>query len=179
MAKQLYVRLQTPTIELKVEAKDAAGLKDSILVGFNREDTKGSAETLENFSKVSDKYLRMLMSQPLEGEATEENKDTEEYSKEEIFEVEADITSILKDNIKYIKSATLELEDDETGKSSSLSISDSRKAKPNEDLWGTPDECLVALLDLYLSSSPWRTSILSAFQKALMNIDFEDGKLKN
>ena len=36
MAKQLFIKLQTPTIELEVKAQDASGTEGSILVGFKR-----------------------------------------------------------------------------------------------------------------------------------------------
>lgn len=179
MAKQLYVKLQTPSIELPVKAKDPSGLKDSIIVGFKREDQKKSSTTLDTFSKLSDTYLRMLLGQPLEGEATEANKNTEEYSQEEQDAAVDAISSIISSNILYIKQANLVLEDDVTGVETTLIIPDTRKAKPNEDLWETPSECLAALLDMYLSSAPWRSSLLTAFQKSLLNIDYEDEKLKN
>ena len=36
MAKKLFIKLQTPTIEMEVTAKDASGKEDKILVGFKR-----------------------------------------------------------------------------------------------------------------------------------------------
>jgi hypothetical protein len=38
MAKQLYIKLQTPTVELPVKATDVSGVTQEILVGFKRYD---------------------------------------------------------------------------------------------------------------------------------------------
>lgn len=38
MAKKLFVKLQTPSIELKVKATDASGTTSEVLVGFKRYD---------------------------------------------------------------------------------------------------------------------------------------------
>ena len=51
MALQLYVKLQTPTIELQVKAKDASGSKDTFIVGFKRYDLK---ETEGKFTSLQD-----------------------------------------------------------------------------------------------------------------------------
>ena len=179
MAKALYVKLQTPSIELPVKAVDPSGVKDSIQVGFVRAPQKESTLILKEFSELSSVYLRMLLGQPLDGKATEENKETEEYSELEIEGAVEAISKLLAANILYIKQAKLVIEDDVTGKDVDMIVPDTRKAKPNEDFWETPEECLAALLGMYLSAAPWRSSLLSSFQKALLNMDFEDGKLKN
>lgn len=38
MTKKLFVKLQTPSIELKVKATDASGTTSEVLVGFKRYD---------------------------------------------------------------------------------------------------------------------------------------------
>ena len=40
MAVKLSVKLQSPTIEILVKAKDASGATDSIVVGFKRYEAK-------------------------------------------------------------------------------------------------------------------------------------------
>lgn len=52
MAKQLFVKLQTPTIELKVEAKDASGITGAIKVGFKRYTIEELQKKFENPTKL-------------------------------------------------------------------------------------------------------------------------------
>lgn len=153
MAQKLYIKLQTPTIELTVKAKDVSGAKESIIVGFNRYEVKESQDKLTKL-------------QELLAEANDNPTLTT-------------LDNFIKNEVVYIKQAKLELADSETGRSSDLVIADTRIAKPNDSLWVTPDECLAVLLDLYLSSSPWRLSLILALQKALFNNDYSDAEIKN
>lgn len=52
MAKQLFVKLQTPVIELVITATDASGKKESITGGFKRYDEKTSEGLLKTFNEV-------------------------------------------------------------------------------------------------------------------------------
>jgi len=158
MAKQLFVKLQTPSIELSIKAKDSSGAKDSIIIGFTRYPLKEAEKELKIFQELLEEQLEELKEGNLEPEA---------------------IDKFIKSKVLYIKQAKLEIHDNETGKDIELIVPDTRKAKPNDDFWETTDECLAALLDLYLSASPWRSSIITAIQKALLNVDYEDGQLKN
>ena len=153
MAIKLCIKLQTPTIELKVSAKDAAGTKDSILVGFKRYELGESQEKLTS--------MQVLL---------EEVQDVASLNS-------TLLDSFLKEEIVYIKQAKLDLE--ENGVTKELSISDTRTVKPIADLWGNGDECLGALLEMYLSSSPYRLALILAAQKALLNNDYSEAELKN
>lgn len=155
MALQLYVKLQTPTIELQVKAKDASGTKDSLVVGFKRYDLK---ETEGKF-----KALQSI----LEDIQEESNLNSETLNK------------FIKDEIVYLKTAKLELSDSETKTTKELLVADTRAAKRVETLWETPDDCLDVLLNLYLASAPYRVSLISSMQKALLNNDYENAEVKN
>jgi hypothetical protein len=155
MALQLYVKLQTPTIELQVKAKDASGTKDSLVVGFKRYDLK---ETEGKF-----KALQSI----LEDIQDENNLNSETLNK------------FIKDEIVYLKSVKVEVYDKEKETTKELSIVDTRTTKPVETLWETPDDCLDVLLGYYLASAPYRVSLISAMQKALLNNDYESAEVKN
>ena len=152
MALELYISLQKPTIELKLEAKDPSGEKASILVGFKRYEPtddenahvnlqfKKFQEVIEAVSEGSDKAMNDLI----------------DYFKEEVV---------------YIKKAELELYDTDTDKTTVLKIEDTRKAKTVEPIWADGDTCLAVLLSKYLLSPPWIGSFISAAPKALLNAD--------
>jgi len=157
MAQKLCIKLQAPTIELKVQAKDVSGAKDSMLVGFKRYEIKESQERIEKLQELL--------------------KATEGTVSNDPSMIALD--NYVKSEIVYLKNVNLDLVDEATGKSNALSIQDTRSAKPNDSLWGSADECLVVLLDLYLSSAPWRLSLILAAQKALFNADYSEEAAKN
>jgi hypothetical protein len=70
MAVKLNLKLQTPTIELKVQAKDPSGATDTILVGFKRysfseaqekfEASKDSSELIDAAVKEEIVYIKQM-----------------------------------------------------------------------------------------------------------------------
>ncbi len=153
MAIQIAIKLQTPTIELPVKAKDASGAKDTILVGFKRypiEEAQAKLDTLQSLLDSADKVKSL--------ESTE-------------------LDNFITNEIVYIKQIKLDL--NENGKSRELAIADTRQVKPIADLWETGDECLSVLLKMYLSSAPYRLALILAGQKALLNNDYSQDELKN
>ncbi len=185
MATRLYVRLQTPTIELPIEAKDVAQTKDKFIVGFRRyelDPTQKKFEALQvlqrqSFAIAREKVRASRVPTAEEQEAIDKEEKIEIVMTEQ--EAELATTNFIKAEIVYLRDVKLQLIDDETGKTINLIIPDTREAKPNADLWNTPDECLDVLLSLYLSSAPYRLALLNTMQKALLNNDYEDGLLKN
>ena len=153
---RLYVKLQTPTIEIKVKAKDSSGMMDKLTVGFKRYEATESAHQL--------KLLQGLF----EDQVGKDNDDIDT----------AELDSFIKGQIVYILQANLILVGDD-GKESSLSVLDTRKAKPVADRWESSEDCLDVLLDLYLASSPWRSAFNDALQKALVNMEYVEGAIKN
>lgn len=151
---KLYVKLQTPTIELKVTAKDASGATSSMVVGFKR------YETEEGDDKI--KILQDALTEYGEEEGTSENLD-----------------NFIKNEIVYLKKVELEVGKEDGKNSPDLHIPDTRRAKPNETFWGSSEECLSVLVDLFLASQPWKVSLIASQQKALMNNDYGDALTKN
>lgn len=155
MALQLYVKLQTPTIELPIKAKDAAGNRDSFFVGFKRYPLKEAKIVLDKLQELYNDY-----------------KDSPD-------EFATKLDSLIKKEVVYIKGIKLDTIDDTTGRVSELHIPDTRQAKPIETLWASPEECLDVLLDHLLECGPIRVSLNEAMTKALLNSDFEEDKVKN
>lgn len=154
MAAKLFIKLQTPTIELKVSAKDAAGTKDSFVAGFKRYELATAQTKLEQLQEIFESV----------------SKGTSLDSKE--------LNTFIKNEIVFLKQIKLDLAD-ENGSSKELSIADTRTVKPNEGLWESADECLAVLLDMYLGSAPYRLSLITALQKALLNNDYSEAEVKN
>lgn len=155
--KKLFIKLQTPSTELKVTAKDAAGVTDTLLVGFKRYEVLEAEAKLKEFQEA----LKAQIDSAKDGAPDM-----------------AGVDQFISDQVVYIKQAKLE-EQDEDGSSSTITISDTRKAKPFGTFWENPEECLDALLSMYLSASPWRVPFVTGLQKALVNADFEEDKVKN
>lgn len=159
MALKLFVKLQTPTIELKVSAKDASGNKDSLLVGFKRYELDAAQAKMETVSKILKTDEKDEQGNPVAPDSKEVN-------------------DFLKGEIVYLKQLKLDLVDD-AGNTKELAIADTRTVKPNEGLWESADECLAVLLDMYLSSAPYRLSLITSMYKALFNGDYSDAEAKN
>jgi hypothetical protein len=64
MAVKLNLKLQTPTIELKIQAKDPSGAIDTILVGFKRYGFAEAKEKFESFSS-SDELIDDVLKQEI------------------------------------------------------------------------------------------------------------------
>lgn len=152
---KLFVKLQVPSIELVLKAVDAAQEKDTITVGFKRYDIAEVTKVLDEFQDIIDNVS--------------DAKDTHA------------LDSFIKSNVLYLKACNIQYVSDEEGaKPVKLTVPDTRTAKPVETLWDTPEECLDALLDHYLGSSPYRVPFINLMNKALVNRYIEDeGKEKN
>lgn len=180
MATKIYVKLQKPTIELSVKATDASGTSDRIVVGFKRYEAKEAGLKLKELQSLQNELYAHAMQDLAEqykhlGEEAPK-ADTPNMTKEQ---AEQALKKFITDEIVYLKDVqNLTLEDD-SGKETELKVADTRTAKPNEPLWGSPEDCLSVLVDLYLESTPYRGSLIQAQQKALANVDMKDGEIKN
>ena len=153
MTIRIFAKLQTPTIELKVQALDAAGTKDSILVGFKR-------------YEITQAQVKLLALQELLANIKDDSDADQKV-----------LDAFVKEEIVYIRQAKLDLEED--GKNKELIIQDTRTTKPIAGLWEDSDGAIDALTDLYLASSPYRLALILATQKALFNSDFSGEERKN
>lgn len=138
---QFFLRTQTPTVEIKATAEDAAGKTDSCVIGWLRPSAaEGEALLTE--------WQEMLKA--------------EQVSEDSLFESER-IREFLSSRISYIKDVQLV---DEKG-AAAFKITDTRKAAENSSTWGDEENCLAWLLSLFLTSAPWwdafMTGMLSSF----------------
>lgn len=92
MAKKLFVKLQTPSIELKVKATDASGSVSEILVGFKRYD----------LSQLEAKFKEQVPDA-----ATDTNADFNFISKEVIY-IKNAVLEIYDDNGNYLEDLVVE-----------------------------------------------------------------------
>lgn len=180
MSVKIFVKLQSPSVELKVQAQDCSGAKDSIVVGFKRYDiieSKAKAERLQDLQ--TQLYLNTMVELSEQYKLVNIDNETKASATPRISEKEAleSISQFIKDEILYIKDVNLTIEDN--GIAKELKIADTRSAKPNEPLWVLPEECLSVLVDSFLESAPYRGSLITAQQKALANVDIKDGEIKN
>lgn len=153
MAQKLYVKLQAPTIELSINAKDGGNTQANMLVGFKRYPSEEGELKLKEF-------------QELLGRTDEVGKNA--------------ITAFVAAEIVYLKKAPIVVEDTEANTLKDVVVKDTRDAiKPNETLWDSPKECLDVLLSHYLESNPWRVSLIEGILKALTNMDFSQELAKN
>lgn len=149
MAKNLYIKLQSPVVELEVKTKDCSGKEESLLVGFKRYDIKVSEDKLKTFLSLIEK----------------DESTSKEY-----------LNGFIKGEVSYLKNVQLDIEED--GVVKPILVKDTRDvAFP--DIWKTAEECLGGLLDLYLMSSPWRVPFITTLQKAMYNVDLDSLNIKN
>lgn len=180
MATRIYVKLQKPTIEMVVKATDASGMSDRLVVAFKRYDSKEAKLKLEEMQKIQNELYAHAMKDLAEqykhlGDSAPK-ADEPKVTKEK---AEQDLKDFISSEIVYLKDIQNLTLQDESGKEIELKVADTRTAKPNEPLWGTPEECLSVLVDLYFDSNPYRGSLIEAQQKALANVDLKDGEIKN
>lgn len=161
MKRQLYVKLQTPSIELTVEGIDGGGRKASVLVGFRRFEIAEASDKLEELEA-----LRKEVQDQIEAGTKDKELDTSGLDK------------FLASNVLYFLNEEL-LTVDENGKQGKLKIKDSRLAPPEEDFWETPEECKEVILGMYLNSLAWRTGFSLKLQDALVNTQISDDQIKN
>ena len=150
--------LQTPSIELVIDAKDASGEKDSALFGFKRYTAVKGENRMKDLQAILDS-----------GAKRAEDGDTSS----------AELDAFLTKEILYIKKLVLKTEDTLTGKKELMKIEDTRTAKPVDGFWGTGVECLSVLVGYYIESSPWKTSLITGVMKAILNNDYEEALAKN
>jgi hypothetical protein len=142
--KKLYLKLQSPVIELKVQCRDGSGASTSFVVGFKRH---GKTEAENRLKAFQDMFTESVQTGLLD--------------------------KFIKDEILYVKDIEFDVEDTETGAVTHILVKDSRKEKKG-DAWEDADECLELLKSLLFDSNPYATAIYGAYPKALVNVDLSN-----
>jgi len=178
----IYVKLQTPVIELPVSAKDAIGQTDSFIAGFKRYEIDEAREKLKALEELQ-KQVFLNNTKDLKAQYNYLNHESSSTVTEEPTMTEAEankaILAFIKDEISYLLKVEVITIDSTTKAKTTVKIADTRTAKPIEPLWETPEECLSVLVDSFLACAPFRGSLAAAQQKALLNTDYKDNEIKN
>ncbi len=186
MATLIQIKAVKPFVEKVIRAE---GINDNITIGVKVYDSN-------DLDQVRDTYLENLDNKKLlraQSKAAklgnyadnadltdEEFEQCNKQNQELQAEIKSRIQTMLqyqvtfcKQNICYIKNASLTINDKD------ILIQDTREAQPIESLWATPDECLAALLDLYLQSNAYRDSLFTTVPSLVFNTDIKEEELKN
>lgn len=153
---EIYIGLQTPSIELKIKAMDSSGQQESLFAGYQRADSEESEKLLESYNSI--------VAHEDFGNAM----------------AEAELFPAMRERILYLRDVQLlTVKDDKLVPF--LKVPDTRRAKDNADLWGDADNCLSFLLDMYLRSTPWRSAFIEGYMDSLVNSKelSSSAKLKN
>lgn len=157
---EIFVELQTPSVELPVTAIDAARKKATILVGFRRYEAEES-------QKLYRQFLDTVQT------AQEETQ----HSAEEAFEK---VYQILAHEVLYIAKAKITVKTEEGPSTKDCEVDTRRLTGAAKTLFESEQEALDILLRKYLASAPWRQSLISAMFSALSNVSLgEQAEVKN
>ena len=152
--KKLHLKLQTPTVEIKLETSDVIGQKDSVLVAFKRYPSAEAKEYLKQYQKLLDG-----LKEDLDEVILKQNTDK--------------IREFIIGQVSYIKDVSLKIQenDDISKKLTNLVIPDTRLEKDREGFWESSEEALETLLDMYLNADLWFSEFLIAVISSLSNAD--------
>ena len=153
MAKRIFVKLQTPIIELPVTAIDASWEEQTIIVGFKR-------YSLTELQVKIDAY----------NAATQATTETDSYLVKEI--------SYIKNGILEAYEVDKAGEIIPDSPVETVIVEDTRTVVPNE-FFQDSASCLAVLLEKYVASAPWKNSLYKALLNALLNTTYSEDKVKN
>lgn len=198
--KQMYIALQTPSVEMKIKSEpDCSGKSETLTAVFIRHNTTEADKVRDKMMEIQSRsytdeieiaaeVLRLensfsyltgdeLTEQVATGKARflsgKTTVATPEALKASRVSQENDLRNLLRSQIIALKTVPLEIQEtDESGKVtvSKLTVPDTRTALNNEELWGEATNCLNALLDVLLLSNPWSSSLARAQQNVLYNL---------
>ena len=172
---KISLKSTKPFVEKRVKAKELA---ESILVGIKIYSEKELDGIREEFLLLSNGSKLERLNKQLHAVSTSLNL-SESQIEEQVVELQSQIKLLTqeqkdkilefyKKQVLYIKGAKLNFEQAD-GTDVEINIPDTREVKPIESLWTTSEECLYALLDLYLDSPVYKDSL----KTTIMNTVFE------
>jgi len=198
--KQMYIALQTPSVEMKIKSEpDCSGKSETLTAVFIRHNTTEADKVRDQMTEIQSRSFTdeveiaaevtrlensfsYLTGDDLEIQVTAGKLrfltgktvlSTPEVLKASRVQQENDLRNLLRSQIIALKNVPLEIQEtDEAGKvtTSKLGVPDTRTALNNEELWGDASNCLNALLDVLLLSNPWSSSLARAQQNVLYNL---------
>jgi hypothetical protein len=200
MAKQLFIALQSPTVEMKIKSEpDCSGKVETLTAVFLRHNTAEAERLRSQMTEIQRQVFTDAVELQIEVQrletyfsylsgvelADEVAKGKERFLTGKIFvessaalriaraKQEDALRDLMRSQIVALKNVPLEIQEtDETGKTSlsRLVVPDTRTAVDNLELWGEGANCLNALLDVLLLSNPWSSSLARAQQNVLYNL---------
>lgn len=94
--------------------------------------------------------------------------------------VEQRSLAFYKQQVLFIKNATLSFAPEEGAPEKDVTVADTRTAVELEPLWKTPEECLSVLLDIYFDNSAIGGSLIQEITQYIFNLSLETSeKVKN
>lgn len=200
MAKQLFIALQSPTVEMKIKSEpDCAGKVETLTAVFRRHNTAEAERLRSQMTEIqrqvfTDAVELQVEVQRLESSFSylsgddlveETSKGKERFLSGKTFvdspaalraaraKQEDSLRDLMRSQVVALKNVPLEIQEtDEAGRVSfsRLVVPDTRTAVDNQELWGEGANCLNALLDVLLLSNPWSSSLARAQQNVLYNL---------
>lgn len=177
---KLSIKNSKPFVEQKVKS---ATTTDFIIVGVTVYSEKELKSVRKEFFSLYDKRLTRLQEK-----IKAVNADlslSEDELDEQITSLETELETLTeemlekykvfyKKQVLFLKGCKLLTEDGQT-----IEVLDTRTVKPIESLWGSPSECLDALLDIYFDDRNYKDSLITAIYTGLFGTSLEDVKAKN
>jgi len=176
-----FVALQTPTVELPVEATDARGNKAKIYVGFKRYDTDGMKAQFDRYTEINkevqdlndrmlDKYEGYKIIDGVKvpsGEMLEAGEKIEPAVLEEAqARLVKNTNTFITENVVYVKGIELfDAKGEPLLKIADTRTYDDKKVLTEEGF----ENALDFALSLYLPYNLWRNAFMSGVVKALIN----------
>lgn len=183
MSIKLRIKNTKPYKEISPELN---GKKMNVIFGCKVYETNELPAVRKTFQELASNtelelVLAKLQKLEKEGDKADESFYTEREELRGLVEElstsnEDALLDFYKEQVIFIKHASLEIDND--GVNKDLSVADTRTAKPVESLWETPNECLVVLLDAYLSVPSLRGSLVNRIADTILNVN-TDEKVKN
>jgi hypothetical protein len=208
MAKKLFIKLQTPTIELPIEAIGLNGESIKSFVGlkyYNISEAEKKIEELKNlqFGEEFQNLLKEFETVNLEKKALEESgQDSldEKVLLEKASEIYKKITSLdekfseikktsqkavedfIKKEIAYLREIPFEVYDEVEGELKFLEtyvVKDTRN-EPSGDFWKDEKECLSVCIEKAFASKSWKEKLIELFQSTILNVEAgKEAEVKN
>lgn len=177
---KLSIKNSEPFIEQSVKS---ATTTDSIIVGVKVYSEKELKPVRKEFFSLYDKRLTRLQNKikavnidlSLTEDELEDQLNSLEVELETLTEEMLERYKVFyKKQVLFLKNCKLLTEDGQT-----VEVIDTREVKPIESLWGSPSECLDALLDVYFDDRNYKDSLITAIYTGLFGTSLEDVKAKN
>jgi hypothetical protein len=182
---QLFVKTEKPFVEEIVKSADK---KNHITVGIRVYKDSERSELLTDIQDTAhaikiERWQKQIFALQNDVELTDDEidlkvKELEDKIRNAVNEQKMKYDEFYRTHVLYIKNASI-TGTKEDGSTIDINIPDTREAKPVESLWESGEECLAALLNVFLESSSYKDSLQKAVFSVVFQTNFEEAKGKN